>query len=451
MSLDQLPPTSRSEVAWTSASVEAALLGMTGRRRAGAARGPYRLAALLRALEQPHLSAASVKVVGTDGKTSVTRLLAALATASGRRVGATTSPHLERVDERIRIDGGPVEPERLGRAIDRVGDAAARLEATWDVAAPSPEGDVPPAERPPGERLSFFEMVTAIAVQVFADEQVDLTVVEAGIGGVGDATAAVPAEVVVLTPVGLDHPQLGSTRREVAREKVGVLPPGGTLVSASQRPEVESVLAEVVADRGGRWLRAGVDYAVLGRHGDGRGQTVTIRTPAGEVVEAWLPLWGWHQAENAATALAALHALEARVVPVATVRTALAGVAVPGRTELICPRGGPEVVLDGAHDLPATDALIAALAERPVPGPTSVLLGATGGRDAAALAGRLEAAGCAVECVDPHTDEAVLAASLARATARARPHGRVVVTGSLHLVGAVRSQLAAMALDPLGG
>lgn len=451
MSVGQLPPAASID-AWTSTSVEAALLAMTSRRRAGGSRGPHRLAALLHALGDPHTRAPVVKVVGTDGKTSVTRLLAALATASGDRVGATTSPHLQRIDERIRVDGAPAAPHRLGPALDRADDAVAIVEAAWGADASARAGDQPAAMvgQRAGERLTFFEVVTATALQVFADAAVDLAVVEAGIGGIGDATAAVASEVVVLTPVGLDHPQLGSTRAEVAREKVGVLPPGGTLVSAPQRPDVEAVLAEVVAERDGHWLRAGVDHRVLERHPDADGQTVTILGPDGAMIQVWLPLWGSHQAENAATALAALYAVQGGWPAPDTVRTALAAVAVPGRTEQITGTAGPEVVLDGAHDLPATDALLAALAERPVAGPTVVLLGATGGRDVEVLSDRLAAAGEVVDHVEPGAGDADLSAALACARSRAGVNGRVVVTGSLHLVGAVRSLLAARPADPSG-
>lgn len=451
MSVVQLPPAASTD-AWSSTTVEAALLAMTSRRRAGGSRGPHRLAALLRGLGDPQLQAPVVKVVGTDGKTSVTRLLSALATASGGRVGATTSPHLQRIDERIRLDGGPAAPQRLGPAIGRVRDAVAAVEAAWAATSASyrPDERSPTVQRPTAKRLTFFEVVTAIALQVFADARVDLSVVEAGIGGVGDATAAVSSQVVVLTPVGLDHPQLGSTRAEVAREKVGVLPRGGTLVSAPQRPEVDAVLAEIVAERDGRWLRAGRDHAVLERHPDPAGQTVTILGPVGATIQVWLPLWGAHQAENAATALAALHAVQAGWPAPDRVRTALAAVAVPGRTEQFAGSGGPEFVLDGAHDLPATDALVAALAERPVAGPTVVLLGATGGRDVGELADRLAAAGCDVGHVDPSAGDADLSGALASARSRAGTDGRVVVTGSLHLVGAVRSRLAADAREPTG-
>ncbi|MFP4635103.1 MAG: bifunctional folylpolyglutamate synthase/dihydrofolate synthase, partial [Nitriliruptoraceae bacterium] len=375
-----------------------------------------------------------IKVVGTDGKTSVAHLLEALLTATGRRVGATTSPHLERIDERIRIDAGVASPQRLGPAVRCVRDAVARLEAV-----PPPAASC--GGLPAGERLSFFEVITAIALQAFADAQVDLAVVEAGIGGSGDATAALPAPVTVLTPVGLDHPQLGATLAEVAREKAGVLPVGGTLVSAPQTEEVDAVLAAIVAERGGRWLRSGVDHGVIERHPDEHGQTITLLGPGGATLQVWLPLWGVHQAENAATALAALHAALGGWPAPQLIRAGLAQVAVPGRTESLVRAGRPEVVLDGAHDGPALDALIAALAERPVEGDTVVLLGVSGGRDLTAFERRLRAVSADIGYLDTQVGDAEVAAALTAAEARAGALGRIVVTGSLHLVGAVRAWL----------
>ena len=415
-------PTDGGGRTWTPDAIERALADLTHRRRGGGSRGPHRLAALLGAIGDPQRRTDAVRVVGTDGKTSVTRLLGGLLTASGRRVGATTSPHLERVDERIRLDGAALPPTLLGPAVDAVRAALPQVDAA-------------------GEPVSFFEVITATAVQSFADARVDHLLVEAGIGGAGDATAAIPADVVVLTRVGLDHPELGSTLAEVTWEKASVLPVGGTLVSGPQAPPVDEVLAEVVAEREARWLRAGVDHGVVDREPGDDGQQVTVRGPGGPDVDVWLPLWGAHQADNAATALAALAVVLGQWPNPDELRSALADVAVPGRTERIADAAGPEVVLDGAHDAPAVDALVAALAERPVAGPTVVLLGTTGERDPGPLAAQLTAGGAQVRSVAATCAGRQLAHELAAARSHVGPAGRVVVTGSLYLVGAARSQV----------
>ncbi len=420
-------PTDGGGRTWTPDALDHALADVTHRRRGGGSRGPHRLAALLGAIGDPQRRTNAVRIVGTDGKTSVTRLLGGLLSASGRRVGTTTSPHLERVDERIRLDGAPLPPTLLGPAVDAVRAALPRVDAA-------------------GEPVSFFEVITATAVQSFADARVDHVLVEAGIGGIGDATAAIPADVVVLTRVGLDHPELGSTLAAVTREKASVLPVGGTLVSGPQAPQVDAALAEVVAAREARWLRAGVDHGVLDRQPGDDGQHVTVRGPAERVVDVWLPLWGAHQADNAATALATLAVVLGGWPSPDELRSALAGVSVPGRTERLVDAAGPELVLDGAHDVPAVDALVAALAERPVSGPTVVLLGTTGDRDPGPLAAQLTAGGAQVRSVDATCAGTELAHELAAARSRVGPDGRVVVTGSLYLVGAARSQVTSRQL-----
>lgn len=430
------PPTETSTDgggrAWTLDALDHVLADLTHRRRGGGSRGPHRLAALLRAIGDPQIGSDVVRIVGTDGKTSVTRLLGGLLRASGRRVGTTTSPHLERVDERIQLDGAAVPPAVLGPAVDAVHAALPEVDAA-------------------GEPVSFFEVITATALRSFAAAHVDHVLVEAGIGGSGDATAAIPAEVVVLTRVGLDHPELGSTLAEVTREKASVLPVGGTLVSGPQAPQVDEILAEVVDARDAHWLRAGVDHGVLDRQPGDDGQHVTVHVPGGGAVDVWLPLWGAHQADNAATALAARSVVLGGRPDPDELRSALAEVAVPGRTERIVDAAGPELVLDGAHDAPAVAALIAALAERPVAGPTVVLLGTTGDRDPGPLAAQLTAGGAEVTSVDARCAGTELAHELATARSRAGPDGRVVVTGSLYLVGAARSQVNASRLSSTGG
>lgn len=406
------------------------------------------MAALCAVLGDPHLDVPAIRVVGTDGKTSVARLLGSCFEHLGVRAGVTTSPHLQDVTERIAIGSRAIAPDVLAPALARVIDV------------------LPAVDRAVGERVTFFEAITACALEVFRTAAVDTVVVEAGIGGIGDATAVVPARVVALTPVGLDHPVLGATRAEVACEKAATLTRGGTLVSGPQAREVVDVLTEIVADRRAGWSRHGIDHGVAWRRPTVDGQRLGVTGAWGELA-AWTPLHGGHQAANVATALAALHAhLDDLDLSwdAAALRAALTAVRVPGRTEVLHTAGGVEVVLDGAHDLPAIEALVATLSPRPVPGVTTVVVGRRGARDVAPWLEALRRVATSFVVVDAgheptrNADEIIRVlretgcqVSTASEAGRALcdslavrgPGDRIVVTGSLHLVGDVRAALVA--------
>lgn len=422
-----------------------ALAALGARRRAAAPRGDDRARALCEALDSPHLAVPAIHVAGTDGKTSVVRIVAALLAALGVRAGDTTSPHLQDVRERIRVAGRPLADARLTAAC-----------------APLPAA-LTEAERRVGEPPTFFDAVTAVALWALADAAVEVAVVEAGIGGAGDATNVVQGRVAVLTPIGLDHPELGTSHAEVAAEKAGIIQPGGVVVVGAQVPAAATAIARAAGARGATLPQAGRDFGVRARRATADGQVVDLCGLRGSRLRAWLPLLGAHQAANAATALAAVQAFLATTrLPVHRLRRGFAAARVPGRVELVRRPGTATVVLDGAHDPLAVRALLATLRELAHPGPRVVVLGVSGGRDPVALAAPLRELGALVVTTAASAPGATPAERLARrlwcggvaalpvpgpgraveeATRLAGARGLVVVTGSLHLVGEARTAL----------
>jgi dihydrofolate synthase / folylpolyglutamate synthase len=415
------------------------LADLATRRRGSSPRGPHRFEALCARLDNPRTRLDPVHVVGTDGKTSVTRLLSSMLVAADVRVGETTSPHLEHVRERIRLDGRPLPDARLEAVAARLTRPIAEVDRL-------------------GEPVTFFEAVTAAALVAFAEAEVDVAIVEAGIGGSGDATGRLAARTVVLTTVGADHPELGASLAEIAREKAGVVAPGGTLVSAPQTAEVRDAVRDVARQRGARLLWAGEDFDVAARRTTSDGQWVELRAPDGARVQARLGVHGAHQAVNAAVALAALHAHLGGLPDPRRLRAGLEVVRIPGRLEIVERPGRALLVLDGAHDATAARALDAALREVAGDRRRVLVAGVGGGRDPLAVLAPLLRAGTRViattvdpssvstlgplvqrlEAADvPVTAVAPPSAALATAELEADEDTVVVVTGSLYLVGAL--------------
>ena len=296
------------------------------------------VAAAVAALGDPHRSAPVVHVTGTNGKTSTARMIESLLLAHDLRVGRYTSPHLERVTERISIDGEPVPDETFVRIYSEIAPYLELVDSKL-------EADGAP-------RLTYFETLTVLAFAVFADEPVDVMVLEVGIGGTWDATNVADAAVSVVTPIGLDHTtMLGDTVGQIAREKAGIIKPQGFLVSAAQQPEAAQVLLDRARELGDPFRFEGVEFAVTGRSTAVGGQVITVQGLAGEYPDLMLPLFGAHQAQNAAVAVAAVEAFvgggEKPLNP-ELVATGLGAVSSPGRLELA--RKAPPVILDAAHN-----------------------------------------------------------------------------------------------------
>ena len=296
-----------------------------------------RIEALMDVLGEPQRAYPSIHITGTNGKTSTARMIEALLTAFELRTGRYTSPHVQSVTERISIDGAPVSAERF---VETYQDLRPYIEMV-DVSQE--------------HRLSFFEVLTGMAYAAFADAPVDVAVVEVGMGGTWDATNVIDGQVAVVTPIDVDHAdRLGSTPREIAVEKAGVVKQDATVVLAQQPVDAAQVLLKRAVEVDATVARAGMEFGVQSREVAVGGQLLTLRGLGGEYPDIFLPLHGAHMAHNAAVALAAVEAFfgigsdHARTLEPETVRSAFASVVSPGRLEVV--RKSPTVVLDAAHN-----------------------------------------------------------------------------------------------------
>jgi dihydrofolate synthase/folylpolyglutamate synthase len=308
-----------------------------------------RIADLVDLLGDPQRGYPVVHLTGTNGKTSVARMVDALLGEVGLRTGRYTSPHLQSAVERINIDGRPITPERYVEVYRDVAPFVDLVDARHDVA------------------LSKFEVLTAMGFAAFADAPVEAGVVEVGLGGRWDATNVVDGSVAVVTPIGVDHVEfLGADVLGIAREKAGIIKPGAVAVLAAQDRAVAEVLVARCAEVGAQVAREGAEFGVRDRELAVGGQRVALQGLSGAYDEIFLPLHGEHQASNAALALAAAEALTgagpgAPLDPDA-VRAAFAGVRSPGRLERVAAGHDVATVLvDAAHNPHGARALAAAL------------------------------------------------------------------------------------------
>ena len=300
-----------------------------------------RMAPMFRAMEilgEPNKACPVIHITGTNGKTSTARMIESLLMAHDLRTGRYSSPHLISVTERIAIDGAPVEDETFVRV--------------WDEISPFLEiVDAELVER--GEnKLTYFEAVTILAFAVFAEVPVDVVVLEVGLGGITDATNVADADVSVITPISLDHTDLlGDTPGEIAEEKVGILKPGGYLVSSVQPVDAADVLLARARELDVPAAFDTLDFKLLDRqHGVG-GQLLSIQGQAARYDEIFLPLFGAHQAQNATVALAAVEAFLGggqRELNADLVRDGFAAATSPGRLELL--RAAPSILVDAGHN-----------------------------------------------------------------------------------------------------
>ena len=306
-----------------------------------------RISALLEMLGSPQQGYPSIHIGGTNGKTSVARMVDALLTAFSRRTGRTISPHLQSAVERISIDGVPISPATYV-------DTYREIEPFVELVDQQSEGAG-------GPKMSKFEVVTAMAFAAFADAPVDVAVVEVGLGGRWDATNVVNAPVAVITPIGLDHVDyLGGTVAEIAAEKAGIItrqaddlvPTDTVAVIARQVPEAMEVLLAQAVRADAAVAREDSEYAVGGRQVAIGGQLLELQGLGGLYPEIFLPLHGEHQARNAVLALAAVEAFfgagAQRQLDLDTVRAGFASVTSPGRLERM--RSAPTVFIDAAHN-----------------------------------------------------------------------------------------------------
>ncbi|BBX38388.1 dihydrofolate synthase [Mycolicibacterium mageritense] len=319
-----------------------------------------RIAALLELLGSPQRAYPSIHVAGTNGKTSVARIIDALLTALHRRTGRTTSPHLQSAVERISIDGKPITP--------------AQYVETYREIEPFVELVDQQSEAAGGPKMSKFEVLTAMAFAAFADAPIDVAVIEVGMGGRWDATNVVNAPVAVITPIGIDHTDyLGDTIAEIAGEKAGIItrqeddlvPTDTVAVIARQVPEAMEVLLAETVRADAAVAREDSEFAVLGRQVAIGGQVLELQGLGGVYSDMFLPLHGEHQAHNAVVALAAVEAFFGagadRQLDVEAVRAGFASVRSPGRLERM--RSAPTVFIDAAHNPAGAAALADTLRE----------------------------------------------------------------------------------------
>ncbi len=291
-----------------------------------------RIRAFTELLGDPQHAYPVIHLTGTNGKTSTSRMIDTLLRALDLRTGRFTSPHLERINERICIDGEPLTDQEFVRAFNDV----APYTHLVDAAQPHP--------------LSFFETIVGMAYAAFADAPVDVAVVEVGMGGVWDATNVADGAVAVVTPIAVDHARyLGTTVEEISIEKAGIIKPGATAVLAEQTPGPAEILLRRCAEVGATPVREGLEFGVISRVPAVGGQMVSLKGLRAEYDEVFLPLYGAHQAQNAAAALAAVEAFVGdRPLDTDLVREAFARVTSPGRLEII--RRSPMILLDAAHN-----------------------------------------------------------------------------------------------------
>ncbi len=407
--------------------------------RRGSAPTLERIEALVALLGSPQLSYPAIHVTGTNGKTSVVRIAVELLAASGLSVGAYTSPHLERVNERLTWNNEPIGDDDLADLLSRIAAV---------------EGHLP-------DRPSYFEILTAAAFGWFADIAVDVAVVEVGVGGTWDATNVVDGQVAVVTNVSVDHVEyLGPTRAEIAAEKSGIVKPDSILVLGETDPELTPIFHEPPSVD---VLSRDIDFGVGQNELALGGRQIDLYTRTSRFDDLLLPLHGAHQADNAAVALAAaecfLGPLDEKVV-----HTAFARVESPGRLELV--HREPLVVLDGAHNVAGAEALRAALDDEFPPAARTFVIGLLREKDPREMLGALAPTDAArIICCRPPSARALdpeeiaetaielgvdedrvtvvpdVAAAVALAIERTPEDSQVVVTGSLYVVGAARHAL----------
>ena len=402
-----------------------------------------RMRGLVEALGQPQRTYPSIHITGTNGKGSTVAYAAALLAATGLRVGTYTSPHLHNITERVRIDGRPVDDDRMADAVARVVKAA-----------------------PAGVDHSWFELVTASAFVLLAEADVDVAVIEVGALGRFDATNVIDADIAVVTNIEIEHAErAGPTRAHIAAEKSGIVRPGATLVLGEPDPSLDEAWA---AARPGRVLRIGDDYGSRNRSRTSAGTYADLWTPWGTRHGVPIGAAGAYQCSNAATALAAVDAyLVARhdsPVERSTIDSVFETTRVGGRWDLVGQT--PTVIVDGAHN-PAGAAALASTVDEELADarPRVLVVGVRGRRTPAALLAALRPERFDhIVCTQPPSGDACPAGDVAaalpdtastvhieadwlRAVAQARdlagPAGAVLVTGSLYLVGAVHGELAA--------
>lgn len=332
-----------------------------------------RMNRLMSSLGRPHRTFQVVHIAGTKGKGSTATMLAEMLAACGIKVGLYTSPHVLNVRERIAINGGPISESAFAKAVSSVAAITAKARV------PEP---------------TYFEVLTAAAFHHFALAEVDLAVVETGLGGRLDSTNVVNPAVVGLTSISYDHtPQLGDDLESITREKAAIIKKGVPVVSAPQRPEVKEVIREVAGamDAPVRFANEGVDFSYRFEfsRSAGRHARICMTTPTSRFEHLRVPLFGEHQAVNCCLALNILDLLKSRGFEIDD-HDAMAGlnnVRLLGRMQLICEE--PRILVDGAHNAASINALMRAIGQHIPYDSMIVIFGCQKDKDVAGMLHRL--------------------------------------------------------------
>lgn len=398
-----------------------------------------RMTTLMSAMGDPQLAFPVIHVTGTNGKGSTTQMITRLLMAHGLTVGTYTSPHLERINERINRNCEPISDEDFAEQIAAVADL----------------------ETLTGVRPTYFEAVTAAAYRWLADVAVDVAVIEVGLLGRWDATNVCESQVAVVTNIGIDHTEYaGPTKRHIAVEKSGIIKPGSAVIIGETDPE----LATVFATAGGASnLLRGDDFDVLENNLALGGRMVDLRTPTTVYPDVFVPLHGRHQGDNAVVALAAVETFFAAPLSGELVTEGFSQVLMPGRFEVLGHQ--PLVIIDGAHNPPGADTCASVFFEDFDPAGSRILVvGCLKGRDPREMLSALRADeyDVVITCNAPSSrglpaDELTVAAkamgcdeviqvddlhrAIDRALSLAESDDAVLITGSLYVVGAARPYL----------
>jgi dihydrofolate synthase / folylpolyglutamate synthase len=410
---------------------------------------------LLAALDHPELRFPSVLIAGTNGKGSTAATLASILRASGLKTGLYTSPHLVRINERIRINDTQIGDDDFAGLHGEVDAVAERLVQ---------QGALP-------WHPSFFEMMTAIAFEHFARQKVDLAVLEVGMGGRLDATNVVEPLLSVITDISLDHQKyLGSTVREIAGEKAGIIRRGGVVVTLPQQPEANDVIGNTILELEARAVNAvpyvppispgSCEYRVPGTEQGNAG--CVYRYPLqvmGRQIRVETPLVGRHQLRNVALAIAAAEELSHRFhkITAQTIERGIRETRWPGRFQVMAAHAGwPEIVLDVAHNPAGAWALRSALSERYADRPLLLLFGVMRDKAISEMAEILFPLATRVIATQPENPRSASPEEIQRAGARtgteietacdvksalqraktvAAAATPIVITGSIYLVG----------------
>lgn len=394
---------------------------------------------LVQLLGDPQLAYRTIHVTGTNGKGSTTQMISRLLMAHGLSVGTYTSPHLERVNERAAINGEPISDEELAENVL----AIAELEALV------------------GSRLSYFEVMTAVAFRWFANSAVDVGVIEVGLLGRWDATNVVRSDVAVLTNVSLDHTEFaGPTHAHIAREKVGIVKPESVFVQGETRDDLQEIFAAAPCAK--RVVR-NQHFDVTSNELAVGGRLISVRTTRATYADVFVPLHGSHQGDNTAVAIAAVEEFFDHAIAREVLDEGMSSVSMPGRFEVLGRQ--PLVVVDGAHNVGGAEVCAEVFFnDFQVDGRRVLVVGMLKSRDAEEMLGALRAdefdlvvcctaptprgtsapdvgaAARAVGCDVVHIAERPDTA-LAYAYQQLRAEDALLVAGSLYVVGAARPVL----------